>query len=68
MFSIFNKHLMTNVSFLQLFPQQTTEEARTTGREFVLMAGYPPIDLLGDIDRTIGDVKLNGQVITVRWK
>jgi hypothetical protein len=59
---------MTNVSFLKLFPQQTTEEARTTGREFVLMAGYPPIDLLGDIDRTIGDVKLNGQVITVRWK
>lgn len=50
------------------FVAQTTEEARTTGREFVLMAGYPPIDLLDDIDRTIGDVRLNNEVITVRWK
>lgn len=32
------------------------------------MAGYPPRDMLNDIDCTIEDVKLSGEAITLRWK
>jgi hypothetical protein len=32
------------------------------------MAGFPPIDLINDIDSTIADCKLSGQAITVRWQ
>jgi hypothetical protein len=32
------------------------------------MAGYPPRDLLSDIDQTIEEAKLRGEAITVRWK
>lgn len=67
-FLLFYLTLTLNPMFFIFLLQQSTEEARTTGREFVLMAGYPPIDLFGDIDRTIGDVQLNNEVITVRWK
>ena len=49
--------------------QQTNEEAKG-GKEFVLMAGYPPSDLANnEIDKdTIEGCKLSGQAITVRWK
>jgi hypothetical protein len=32
------------------------------------MAGFPPSDLILDLDRTVDDCKLAGQQITVRWK
>ena len=47
--------------------QQTVEEARG-GRGFTLMAGFPPRDLLADIENTIESCKLAGEAITMRWK
>lgn len=47
--------------------QQTLEEARG-GREFSLMAGFPPNDVINDIDNTIEASGLKGQVLSVRWK
>jgi len=43
------------------------EEARG-GREFVLMAGFPPNDLINDIDNTMEATGLKGEAISVRWK
>jgi hypothetical protein len=48
--------------------QQTNEEARG-GKEFVVMAGFPPEDLAGKMEReTIEACQLAGQAVTVRWK
>jgi hypothetical protein len=47
--------------------QQTNEEAKG-GKEFILMAGFPPKDLIGDIENTIESCQLSGQAISVRWK
>jgi hypothetical protein len=47
--------------------QQTSDEARG-GREFTLMAGFPPEDLIFELNKSVGDCKLSGQQITVRWK
>ena len=55
------------IVFLRLCFQQSNDEAKG-GREFVLMAGFPPKDLIDDIDNTIESCKLEGQAITVRWK
>jgi hypothetical protein len=49
------------------FPQQSIEEAKQ-GREFVLMTGFPPRDLLPDMEKTVDECELSGQAITVRWK
>jgi hypothetical protein len=49
------------------FLQQTNEEAKG-GKEFVLRAGFPPKDLVPDIDKTIESLKLSGEAITVMWK
>jgi len=38
------------------------------GKEFVLQAGFPPKDLIGNIDNTIQATKLAGEAIVVRWK
>lgn len=48
--------------------QQSTEEASNDGREFTLMAGFPPRDLSTDMDSTIESCKLSGEAITMRWK
>jgi hypothetical protein len=56
-----------NLIFPCLFLQQSNEEAKG-GKEFLLMAGFPPKDLLGVIDNTIESCQLSGQAITVRWK
>jgi hypothetical protein len=32
------------------------------------MAGFPPRDVLPDIDKTIGSCNLAGEAITMRWK
>lgn len=55
------------VKTIYAFVAQTVEEAKG-GKEFFLMAGYPPKDLIDDIDNTIESSKLSGQAITVRWK
>lgn len=47
--------------------QLSNDEARG-GRDFSLLAGFPPSDLIFDLDRTIDDCKLAGQTVTVRWK
>jgi hypothetical protein len=47
--------------------QQSNEEAKG-GKEFELMAGFPPKDLLEDIANTIESCELSGQAISLRWK
>jgi hypothetical protein len=47
--------------------QQSNEEARG-GKEFVLMAGFPPKDLIVEIDNTIAGCSLSGEAIAIRWK
>jgi hypothetical protein len=47
--------------------QQSLPEVKD-GKEFVLMAGYPPKDLIDDIDNSIENCSLAGEAITVRWK
>jgi len=55
------------VKIIYAFLAQTVEEA-AGGREFTLMAGFPPRDLLADLDGTIESCKLSGEAITMRWK
>ncbi len=55
---------LTNPSLLS---QQSNDDTKG-GKEFILMAGFPPKDLMEDIDSTIDNSKLSGQAITVRWK
>jgi hypothetical protein len=40
----------------------------TDRKEFVLKAGFPPKDLIGDIENSIQASSLAGEAITVRWK
>jgi hypothetical protein len=47
--------------------QQSNEEARG-GREFFLMVGFPPKDLINDIENTIEGCSLSGEAISIRWK
>jgi hypothetical protein len=42
--------------------------ATDKGKEFILMAGYPPKDLIDDTSNTIESCSLAREVITVRWK
>lgn len=56
-----------SVRNIYAFLAQTVEEA-SGGREFTLMAGFPPRDLLADLDGTIESCKLSGEAITMRWK
>lgn len=59
---------MIMLYFISFFVwQQSNEEARG-GREFVLMAGFPPKDLITDIDSTIAGCSLSGEAIAIRWK
>lgn len=56
-----------SVRTIYAFVAQTNEEAKD-GKEFVLMAGYPPHDLVEGIDTTIEEAKLKGEAIAMRWK
>ena len=47
--------------------QQSNPEGKD-GKEFVLKAGFPPKDLIGDIENSIQGASLSGEAITVRWK
>jgi hypothetical protein len=59
--------IVLSICFFSLCVQQSNEEARG-GREFVLMAGFPPKDLITDIDNTIAACSLSGEAIAIRWK
>lgn len=56
-----------SVRFLYAFVAQSNPEG-SNGKEFVLKAGFPPKDLIGDIDESIESCSLAGEAITVRWK
>lgn len=58
--------IISNTS-LYLGTQQSIDECKE-GKEFVLMAGFPPKDLADDMENSIDSCKLSGQAITVRWK
>jgi len=49
------------------FRQQNNDEAKG-GKEFILMAGFPPRDLLARLNDTVESCKLAGEAISVRWK
>mmetsp|Transcript_1259 Transcript_1259/g.3546 ORF Transcript_1259/g.3546 Transcript_1259/m.3546 type:complete len:533 (-) Transcript_1259:1980-3578(-) len=55
------------VEVIFAFVAQTLKEGGHGDREFKLMAGFPPKDLLPDLKTTIGEKSLNGQAITIRW-
>jgi hypothetical protein len=50
-----------------IFEQQSNEEAKG-GKEFSLMSGFPPKDLLESLENTVESCGLDGQAITGRWK
>lgn len=55
------------VRHVYAFVAQSNPEGKN-GKEFVLKAGFPPKDLIGDIDNSIQAASLSGEAITVRWK
>lgn len=55
------------VRMIYAFVAQNNDEAKN-GKEFILMAGFPPKDIVGDLDLSIESCGLNGQAVTVRWK
>ena len=70
MLSIFDWSMLVcsdKLTFDLCLLQQSNEEAKG-GREFTLMAGYPPTDLWPDVDKSVEERKLSGQAIVVRWK
>ncbi|VEU41188.1 unnamed protein product [Pseudo-nitzschia multistriata] len=56
-----------SVKHVYAFVAQSNPEGRD-GKEFTLQAGFPPKDLIGDIDSSIEACSLAGEAITVRWK
>lgn len=56
-----------NVRLVYAFIAQSISEGGD-GKEFTLMAGFPPKDLLNDIECSIESCSLAGEAITVRWK
>jgi len=56
-----------SVRHVYAFVAQSNPEGKD-GQEFVLKAGFPPKDLIGDIDNSIQATSLAGEAITVRWK
>eukprot|EP00536_Pseudo-nitzschia_multiseries_P002588 jgi/Psemu1/251809/estExt_Genewise1Plus.C_340164 len=56
-----------SVRHVYAFVAQSNPECND-GKEFTLQAGFPPKDLIGDIDNSIQACSLSGEAITVRWK
>lgn len=56
-----------SVQKIYAFVAQNNMEAKA-GKEFVLMAGFPPKNLEAEMENTINSCGLNGQAVTVRWK
>ena len=59
---------MLSESFWHPLDTQQSNPDGKDGKEFVLQAGFPPKDLIGNIDNTIQATKLAGEAIVVRWK
>eukprot|EP00535_Pseudo-nitzschia_heimii_P003173 CAMPEP_0197174438 /NCGR_PEP_ID=MMETSP1423-20130617/960_1 /TAXON_ID=476441 /ORGANISM="Pseudo-nitzschia heimii, Strain UNC1101" /LENGTH=529 /DNA_ID=CAMNT_0042623369 /DNA_START=232 /DNA_END=1821 /DNA_ORIENTATION=+ len=53
-----------SVKFVYAFVAQSN----SNGKDFVLKSGFPPKDLIGDIENSIQECSLSGEAITVRWK
>lgn len=56
-----------NVRLAYAFVAQSNPEG-SNGKEFILMVGFPPKDLMSVIDNSIESCSLAGETITVRWK
>mmetsp|Transcript_4319 Transcript_4319/g.9809 ORF Transcript_4319/g.9809 Transcript_4319/m.9809 type:complete len:281 (+) Transcript_4319:1257-2099(+) len=56
-----------SVKHVYAFVAQSNPECKD-GKEFTLQAGFPPKDLIGDIENSIQACSLAGEAITVRWK
>lgn len=56
------------VKMIYAFVAQANEDVKDNGREFTLMAGYPPRDLFSELDGTIDSSKLQGEAVQMRWK
>jgi hypothetical protein len=56
-----------SVKHVYAFVAQLNPDGKN-GKEFVLKAGFPPKDLIGDIENSIQACSLAGEAITVRWK
>ena len=65
---ITRRNSLIHTMFFVFLLQQSTEDASNDGREFTLMAGFPPRDLSTDMDNSIESCKLAGEAITMRWK
>jgi len=59
---------LAHIYLSSFFPLQQSNDEAKGGKEFALMAGFPPKDLLDDMLNTIESCKLSGQMITIRWK
>lgn len=59
-------HIDHTVKTIFAFVKQSNAEANS--KEFELRAGFPPRDLMPNLDDTIQSCSLNGESITVRWK
>jgi hypothetical protein len=57
-----------DIVLTQTYIQQQSNEEAKGGKEFSLMAGFPPKDLLESVENTVESCGLDGQAITVRWK
>jgi hypothetical protein len=58
----------STVRQIYAFVAQSNAEAIQQGKEFTLMAGFPPKDIFDQIDSTVESCQLDGGTINVRWK
>mmetsp|Transcript_36259 Transcript_36259/g.54128 ORF Transcript_36259/g.54128 Transcript_36259/m.54128 type:complete len:481 (-) Transcript_36259:358-1800(-) len=58
----------SKVSQIYAVVARENEDTIKEGKEFVLMAGFPPKDIWDKIDETVQSCQLNGQSIAARWK
>jgi len=64
---VVRKFLVDNtVKIIYAFVAQSTVDSN--GKEFELRSGFPPRDLMPNLNDTIQSCRLNGESITVRWK
>jgi len=59
-------HLDNTVKTIYAFVAQSNADSNS--KEFELRSGFPPRDLMPNLDDTIQSCSLNGESITVRWK
>jgi len=64
-----SRHSRALIEYIHIIQhtQQSNPDGKD-GKEFVLKAGFPPKDLIGDIENSIEACSLAGEAITVRWK